>query len=251
MAASVTELALLSLPLPIPPALLSGLARAKTAMEAFSGQSFAYLLSSPSVTGTGATPQSAPEPRAGQGLGRQDMFIVGGWQSVRFHMEEWIPSEGNRELMEVLEGIEVKWMWHLGVERGVVEKRLFGGGVKEANEAGEEVKVRVWRGAVPLARVGEVEELLKGVREGGDVGRAGASGLDQEGLVSAWRLDDGYLPEEAAKQSFKRDGETEELVVLIRIDEEPGVGKIDEEVLVRLQKLVLAYEVRYCSMLGV
>jgi heme-degrading monooxygenase HmoA len=162
---AVTELALLHL---LPPtnatdaSLLSHLRQAKSAMEASSGFPFHFFhcLEDPSL-----------------------IFILGGWPSVQYHMEEWIPSKENQELLEVLKDeVEVEYMFHLDLDR------------KE-----REVPV----GTVVMAfgrhfiRSGEKEgfervfEEVKGKLEGFIGGK--------ERVVGAWRVDWGYVNGEAPK----------------------------------------------------
>lgn len=44
------------------------------------------------------------------------IYLLGGWESVETHMEKWIPSEMNRDLLAGLqEDMEVVWLQHLDI----------------------------------------------------------------------------------------------------------------------------------------
>lgn len=44
-------------------------------------------------------------------------YVLGGWESVARHNEDWIPGETNQGLLEQLEGdVGVVWMFHIDVE---------------------------------------------------------------------------------------------------------------------------------------
>lgn len=45
------------------------------------------------------------------------LFLVGGWESVSYHMDEWIPGPINQGLLKLLsEHVDVKFMFHLDAE---------------------------------------------------------------------------------------------------------------------------------------
>ncbi|KAJ5295997.1 hypothetical protein PENANT_c001G01370 [Penicillium antarcticum] len=45
------------------------------------------------------------------------IYLLGGWESIEEHMNDWIPSETNQTLLQKLRGdLEVKWMFHLDIE---------------------------------------------------------------------------------------------------------------------------------------
>jgi len=101
----VTELARLRL---VPgtdtssPGLLANLAKAKGVMEQASGFSFHYYhcVEAPDI-----------------------VFILGAWPSVDFHMQEFIPSQPNQELLALLKDqLIVEWMFHLDIDQ--TEKAL-------------------------------------------------------------------------------------------------------------------------------
>jgi len=99
---AVTELALLqyksppspsSSLLPIPDSVLEILYRAAREQTSFSGHSVALL-------------QCHEDPTL--------IYLIGGWDTVAQHMNEWIPKQTNQELMKELgQGLDVKWMFHL------------------------------------------------------------------------------------------------------------------------------------------
>ncbi|KAJ5594957.1 uncharacterized protein N7459_001165 [Penicillium hispanicum] len=44
-------------------------------------------------------------------------YILGGWESVAVHTEDWIRSETNQKVMAGLQdGIDVEWMFHLDID---------------------------------------------------------------------------------------------------------------------------------------
>ena len=109
----VTELALLRILPPstgnepeLSPTLLSHLRLAKDGMEKASGFKFYYLhcIEDPSL-----------------------IFILGGWPSVQFHMEEWIPSQENQDSLKIMKGeVDVEWMFHLDLDPNERESVLGG-----------------------------------------------------------------------------------------------------------------------------
>ncbi|OCT53294.1 EH domain binding protein epsin 2 [Cladophialophora carrionii] len=96
----VTELARLSLQSGTEassPALLTNLAKAKEAMMEASGFEFWYY-------------HCVEDPRI--------IFILGAWPSVEFHMQEFIPSQPNQELLALLKDqLTVDWMFHLDIDQ--------------------------------------------------------------------------------------------------------------------------------------
>ncbi|ETN37678.1 uncharacterized protein HMPREF1541_07301 [Cyphellophora europaea CBS 101466] len=221
---SVTELALLSLPAAdglMAPPILSSLAKAKGAMQRFSGQPFTYV-------------HLAPE--------HPDLvLIIGGWPSVRFHIEEWIPCEENAAFVEELKGlgVGVRWMWHVGGGRGKVERGLFRE-VEEGDRGGE--RVRVWRAGVRREMVGEAERVLLAVDAGEKVD--GGVKFSGQGWIGGWRIDEGFLGEGEQERSLRREGETEELVVVLRTGEDLQKTNDIEKVLGKLEGMVERLEVR-------
>lgn len=237
---SITELALLTLPPSPNPdrlsyALFSALHRAKTAMQRSSGEVFTYLLCKPTMSQSGGGDEE-----------QQQLFIVGGWPSVEFHMQEWIPSEENQGLVRELSGlgVGVRWMWHVGVQREVVdEEGVFGGGKAGSvrGEGGEgRVRVMVWRAAVPVDRG---REMLEAVRAGS--GELGLGGV----VVGGLRIDEGFMAEGEEERSFMRVGELEEVVLLGRLDEEGEVQRVVWNVLEGPDALATAVQVRHCVVL--
>lgn len=96
----VTELAILQVPetnLPFSSQLLDRLAHAKAAMEEFSGYKFFYY-------------HCKEDPTI--------IYIIGCWPSVDFHMQEWIPSKENQDLLTLLGGqLTVDAMFHIGIDQ--------------------------------------------------------------------------------------------------------------------------------------
>ena len=167
----VTELALLHIlksskegEPELTPTLLNHLRLAKEAMEKASGLKFYYL-------------QCMEDPSL--------IFILGGWPSVKFHMEEWIPSQENQDLLRLMEGeVEVEYMFHLDLDpkerEGVIGSKVVAvvshfvkkDEEKEFEKCFEEVK-------------GKLEENIGG----------------HERVTRAWRMDRGFVKgDEPAKQ---------------------------------------------------
>lgn len=159
----VTELALLHLPpssLPLSPSLRSTLFSAKQAMESFTSHHFHFYtqLQDPAY-----------------------IYIIGTWDSLSQHQDEWIPSERNQELLRELEGrVFVEWMVHaelggvvdevvslgapvLGIERYFVSKG--GRGVFESEmkeKMGVVEYIKPWRigGGWMVERRKDAEEFV-------------------------------------------------------------------------------------------
>lgn len=114
------------------------------------------------------------------------IYLLGGWDSVAAHMDRWIPSSRNRELLRELkdEGVGVRWMVHVDVDPGLVGGLMRGSGSV----------VGVWRAEFEglgdegwRARVGNA----LGVAE---AGKGGGDGIDSGGgeLAVGWRMDDWF-----------------------------------------------------------
>ncbi|EED20762.1 conserved hypothetical protein [Talaromyces stipitatus ATCC 10500] len=49
------------------------------------------------------------------------LYLVGGWESVETHMEKWIPSKTNQDIMlQLQDNLEVAWLQHLDVSPGTL-----------------------------------------------------------------------------------------------------------------------------------
>lgn len=96
---AVTELALMRI---LPPttatsqSLLSHLKAVKEAIEKFSGFEFTFY-------------QCLEDPNI--------ILVFGGWSSVEFHMEQWLPSKENQDFVQLLKDeANIEWMWHVNIE---------------------------------------------------------------------------------------------------------------------------------------
>ncbi|KAL4804618.1 hypothetical protein BDV18DRAFT_26460 [Aspergillus unguis] len=49
------------------------------------------------------------------------IFIIGSWASVEQHMEEWIPSATNQEIMGSLDGLELVWILHFDFDQSTAQ----------------------------------------------------------------------------------------------------------------------------------
>lgn len=92
----ITEIALLHLSSDVTiddAALRSKLAHAKTVMQNYTGRSFYYL-------------QQVEDPTY--------IYIIGEWESLDQHMNDFIPSDDNQALLESLRGLlNVEWLLHI------------------------------------------------------------------------------------------------------------------------------------------
>ncbi|EXJ63903.1 hypothetical protein A1O7_00238 [Cladophialophora yegresii CBS 114405] len=149
------------------PALLMNLAKAKEAMVEASGFEFWYY-------------HCVEDPRV--------IFILGSWPSVEFHMQDFIASEPNQELLTLLKDqITVDWMFHLDIAQTThplplsrdmiaIARHFIKDGAKEAFKSTFE------------ARRYELESFL-----------------GKENMVGGWRIDAGYDPseeDESRKEEF-------------------------------------------------
>jgi len=92
----VTELARLTVnPHISDDVLLPKLARVKRDQQAFNGQNV-YIM---------------------RGVENEShLYVIGEWESVKQHMEEWVPSNTNQALLALLDGmVTVDWVFHLDV----------------------------------------------------------------------------------------------------------------------------------------
>jgi len=122
----VLELAQLTLLLPAPPLARStraALLRAKAAMQAHSGATFAFL-------GSGAEPHH--------------VFVLGAWASVDDHVRVFVPGAANQAVLRDVEGrVAVEWLAHFDVPlQGVLEVLRAGGCVLERVAVRREARSR-------------------------------------------------------------------------------------------------------------
>lgn len=53
------------------------------------------------------------------------IYLIGGWDTVEQHMNEWVPCQANQELLKLLStDVDVKWMFHLDMDPADVVDRL-------------------------------------------------------------------------------------------------------------------------------
>ncbi|KAL3430592.1 hypothetical protein BDV09DRAFT_19398 [Aspergillus tetrazonus] len=53
------------------------------------------------------------------------IYILGKWDSVAQHMEEWVPSQRNQEIMAGLsDGLELAWIQHVDLASGSVDEAI-------------------------------------------------------------------------------------------------------------------------------
>lgn len=205
----------------ISPLILDVLARAKTAMQDISGDKFAFYLlrtqqryhqegaeKNPSSSSTIANQPSQPAADTAS------LLIIGGWPSVAFHMNTWLPSPENQALVKELDplGTWTQWMWHIGVPRVDVEDVLSRG---SANGKGLGGGVRLWRGVFDSAEKKTAAESTVGKIQA-EVGKAS--------MAWAWRLDKGYWAAGQTDVRAEAGVDAAELVLIARSDAD---GKVD------------------------
>lgn len=118
------------------------------------------------------------------------IYLVGGWDSADQHMNEWIPSSVNQELLKLLGGdVDVKWMFHLSCEPGEVVGRV----VEGASGRDEDI-IAIGRHFVKEAQRDEFERTWKGNIEALE-GFIDDEARGREKREGGWRLDWGYDPE--------------------------------------------------------
>jgi heme-degrading monooxygenase HmoA len=169
----VTELAKLTLHPGVEassPTLHANLLTAKLAMEKSSGFTFHYY-------------QCVEDANV--------IYILGSWPSVKFHMQEFIPSQANQELLALLKDqLTVEWMFHVGIDQTAhplpLSRKMVAIG-RHFIKHGE--KDKFWNTFSE-----NKHELENFVGEGGKV-------------VGAWRVDKGYDP------SSEDDGVKDEFVL--------------------------------------
>lgn len=120
------------------------------------------------------------------------VYLVGGWETVEQHMNEWIPGQTNQELMKVLgKDMDVKWMFHLDVDPADVVTRL----VKSARGSGIEGKdgvVAIGRHFVKESQHDVATATFKGNLDALEDFLGGAS--KRKG---GWRVDRGFVGDPA------------------------------------------------------
>jgi len=166
----VTELALLRLrpgTTAQTPSLLVNLLKAKNVMEHASKSKFHYY-------------HCVEDPEV--------IYIIGAWSSVRFHMDEFIPSQANQELLALLKDqVSVEWMFHVDVDQDVRPLPLDAAAV-----------LAIGRHIVKDNEKQIVQETFNENKLELD---AFAGGTDK--VVGGWRIDQGYDPgSEGVKDEF-------------------------------------------------
>lgn len=154
---------------------------AKDAMEKASGFKFSYL-------------HCIEDPG--------HIFIVGGWPSVQFHTEKWIPSSENQDLLKLMQGeVDVEWMFHLDLDPKDAED-VFG---RQVVAVGRYVVKEGARDDLTIVS-GEIKEKLELTGGGECIVKAG------------WRIDRGYVE----GYEYEWEMKDEELVLFT------GCGSVEE-----------------------
>ena len=96
--------------------LTEALRRLKVDLETASGEKVIYLL----LGETDAKPADKPP--------RQDLLLLAGWPSIKSHEDHNDSSVNHREILLELRqvNVELRWMWHIDEELGVIQDALVG-----------------------------------------------------------------------------------------------------------------------------
>ncbi|ETI27812.1 hypothetical protein G647_00261 [Cladophialophora carrionii CBS 160.54] len=155
----VTELARLSLQSGTEassPALLTNLAKAKEAMKEASGFEFWCY-------------HCVEDPRV--------IFILGSWPSVEFHMQDFISSQPNQELLALLKDqLTVDWMFHLDIDQVTHPLPLSRDMVAIVRHFVKDGDKEAFKSTFEATRY-ELESFV-----------------GKEKVVGGWRIDNGYDP---------------------------------------------------------
>lgn len=133
------------------------------------------------------------------------IVLVGAWQSVKQHMEEFIPSDANQNLLQLLKDqISVEWMFHVdlvepGFERYheilqqpivVFDRRMFELAVEEVHEYDG---VRMAIEDHMKTDIADTEQQICGWRQGWNPGRRTAVWTNEYLVIGGWRTKEQYL----------------------------------------------------------
>ena len=108
--------------------------------------------------------------------------MVGGWSSIHTHMKEWIPSNKNQDLLQLLKDeVGVDWMWHIDLD-------------PTAHQSLDVASILV---------IGK-HKIKHGKKEKyaglGDVRRALEQSVGDDHVAKGgWRLDKGFVADEARR----------------------------------------------------
>lgn len=113
------------------------------------------------------------------------IFLVGGWESVSHHMDDWILGPINQNLLKLLSShVEVEWMFHLDLNPSQAFEAVH------RDEGLETVPASLELYIVNEGQKSECEALL---RDDGSEVESGEASRSFRG----WRADSGYVPESA------------------------------------------------------
>ena len=139
------------------------------------------------------------------------IFIIGGWLSIQFHMEEWIPSAENQELLKLMKDeVDVEWMFHLDLypndKESLLRRKVVAVGRYVVKEGAKDDFMTVF---------GELKGKLELIVRGEDMVKAG------------WRIDRGYMKGD----EYAGEKEYEEFVSFTgweSVEEHLDIGKMEE-----------------------
>lgn len=133
------------------------------------------------------------------------LYILGGWSSVSTHMQDWIPSQTNQDLLKALsDEVDVKWMFHFDCDPDDVVARF----AKKSRDEGGVISVgrhfvkEGMRAEFEQCWIGNVEALEPFLARG------------KEGRRSGWRVDWGYVAADGQDGEERKDAEVNEFVLL-------------------------------------
>ena len=189
---------------PSHPSLISALTTAKTVLERASGCNFHFFSVSPHASEA------------------SEIYILGHWQSVTAH-QTFLPSEGNQELLKLVEGLlDVEWMFHLE------DQKVFG------TENGDEVKE-------VLDDLANNEEGMKLVRvfqeEGGATGEKRAD--LEERVANLYDLERSDTRKWPVVVGYRVERQNEAVVLSPNIEPNNGFDSLDGARVIRLWRIPL------------
>lgn len=132
------------------------------------------------------------------------LYLLGGWSSVPAHMQDWIPSQTNQDLLKALgDEIDVKWMFHIECDPDDVVAKFTKKSRNEGNtiSVGRHFVKEGMRAEFEACWTANVEALEKFLVEG------------KEGRRSGWRADWGYVAADGQSGEEKKDSDMKEFVL--------------------------------------
>lgn len=179
------------------------------------------------------------------------IYLVGGWDSIAQHMEEWIPGPTNQGLMSEMKGtVDVRWMFHITVGPEDVSRVI----TKVAGDG---------EGGIEASGVIAVGRYFAKDRKGFEAAyQEGVTGLEghvrggKEGLAGGWREDVGFeTDEQGVPIDASKDRDLNEFVFFTAwgsVDEHMDFAKTEDfRTWTRIQDFMSGAEIRHGRVLFV